>query len=141
MLQDFNHRISIVINRELPSWQILNTVAHISAYFGHKLDSRFGTGEYLESKDGVHLPRNSQFPFIALSASLNELFAFAKKVRGETDIQSMFFTREMIETTNDHDLANAISQKNVDEIELCGVGIFGENKRVKALTRDFKLWS
>ncbi len=44
MAQDFNRRISIVTDRELPAWQVLNTVAHISAYFGNKMGEQFDTG-------------------------------------------------------------------------------------------------
>ena len=35
--QDLDHRISIVVNKELPTWQALNAVAHVSAYYGNWL--------------------------------------------------------------------------------------------------------
>jgi len=141
MTQDFNHRISIVINRELPSWQVLNTVAHISSYFGNKLGAEFDTGENFISQDGILFPRNSQYAIIALSANSDQLSAFAEIVRAAQEVKSMFFIREMIEMTDDEELARMLTKKNGNEVELLGVGIFGENQRVKELTKQFKLWS
>lgn len=141
MTQDFNQRISVVINRELPSWQVLNTVAHISAYFGNKLGAEFNTGESFTSQDGVLFPRNSQYAIIALSANPDQLPTFAEAVRAAEDVKSMFFIREMIETTSDEEIVGMLSNKNGSEVELLGVGIFGENQRVKELTKQFKLWS
>lgn len=141
MKQDFNHRISIVINRELPSWQVLNTVAHISAYFGNQLGVEFDTGENFTSRDGVLFPRNSQYAIIALAANSDQIPAFAETVRSAQGVKSMFFIREMVETTSDEEIAEMLSQKNGNEIELLGVGIFGDNQIVKELTKAFKLWS
>lgn len=141
MPQDFSKRISIVVNRDLPSWQVLNTVAHISGYFGNKLGKRFDTGKYFVSQDETTFPRNSQYAIIVLSATADELVPFAGKVRSSKDVQSMFFIREMIETTDDKEIEEILSKKNATDVELLGVGIFGENDKIKELTKGFKLWS
>ena len=140
MKQDFDHKISIVINRELPSWQVLNTVAHISGYLGNVLGEQFRTGDNFQTQDGVLYPRNSQYAIIVLSATADQLSSFARSVREANDIQSMFFTREMIETTSDEEIMGELLNKTSNEIELLGVGIFGQNTRVKELTKQFKLW-
>ncbi len=61
MLQDFTKRFAIVLNKDLPSWQVLNTVAHISAYLGNKIEiqSPFDTGKYFITQDQKQHPRNS----------------------------------------------------------------------------------
>jgi hypothetical protein len=139
MTQDFDHRISIVVNNELPTWQVLNAVAHISAYFGNQLESKFGTGEYFTTQDNVVYPRNSQYAIIILGARPDELSAFATKARTGT-IQCMSFIREMIETTDDTEIIEALAQKPADQVEVLGIGFFGENQAVKGLTRQFRLW-
>ncbi len=141
MPQDFSKRISIAIDSALPNWQVLNVVAHISAYFGNQLGANFGTGKYFESQDGILFPRNSQYPIIALSANAQQLPIFAQSVREAQDVQAMFFIREMIETTDDQEIVELLSHKSNQDVELLGVGIFGENQRVKELTKAFKLWS
>lgn len=140
MSQDFSKRISIVINKELPAWQALNTVAHISAYFGNKLGTSFDTGEYFVTKDGINIPRNTQYPIIAFAATEAEIYSFASKAR-QTDVQSMFFIKEMIETSNDDEISKLVSKEKEESLTYLGAGIFGENSLVKSLTNGFKLWS
>ena len=141
MDQDFTRRVSIVINRELPSWQVLNTVSHIAAYFGNKLGADFDTGEFFETEDGTPYPRNSQYAIIALSASPDEMKSFEREVRATQEVRSMFFIREMIETTSDAEIIEMLSTKTDDQVEVLGIGVFGENQKIKVLTKRFKLWS
>lgn len=141
MSQDFNHRVSIVVNKELPSWQVLNTVAHIAAYFGNRMGDKFGTGEFFKTNDGVFYPRNSQYAIIVLSASPDRLPVFAKAAHAAKDVQNMSFIREMIETTDDSEITHQLASKNSADVELLGVGIFGENQHVKSLTKGFRLWA
>lgn len=141
MQQDMTKKISIVINKELPSWQVLNTVAHISAYFGNTLGENLTTGEYFETKDGVLYLRNSQYPIIALSAQPIQLEYFAQTVRKAQDVQVMHFIREMIETTSDDEIQKWLSKKTDEQVESLGIGIFGENQKVRELTKQFRLWS
>lgn len=114
MQQDFSRKITVVIDKTLPSWQVLNTIAHISAYFGNKMSEPFDTGDNFVTKDGVSLPRNSQFPIIALAANSAEaLKNLAQKVRGNEDVESMFYIKEMIETTDDSELELSIGAIDV----------------------------
>ncbi len=142
MNQDFSRKISIVVNKTLPSWQVLNIVGHISAYFGNKISEPFDTGKYFVTKDGINLPRNAQYPIIVLAAnSYEQLYNLAQKVRQERDVQSMFFIKEMIETSDDIEISKLVTQQNEAEITYLGVGLFGENEILKRLTSKFKLWA
>ncbi|MBU1110241.1 DUF2000 domain-containing protein [Patescibacteria group bacterium] len=137
--QDFTKRISMVVRDDLEEWQILNTVAHISAYFGNRLGEHFGTGDCFISADAVCLPRNTQYPIIVLSGKSEQLDCLARKVR-DADLQSMFFIREMVETSNDNNISASVGSKRESEIEYLGVGVFGDNQEVKRLTGQFRLW-
>ena len=139
MKQNFSKKIAIVVNKQLESWQVLNTVAHISAYIGNKMQDQFDTGEYFETEDGQKHPRNSQFPIIVLSATTEQLTNFIKEVRS-SDLLYIGFIREMIETTNDEEIVKILSNKQDGEIEYLGIGVFGSNEQVKELTRKFSLW-
>ncbi len=142
MPQDFDRRISIVVDRNLPIWQVLNTVGHISAYFGHKMNQPFDTGEYFITQDGINLPRNTQYPIVILAATDSEqLKKLAQDVREESDVQGMFFIKEMVETSNDIEIVTRVGVQKVADITYLGVGLFGENDYVKILTSGFKLWS
>ena len=139
MTQDFSKKVAIVIRRDLPSWQVLNAVAHISAYFGNKMEEEFGTGDFFISKDGIKYPRNSQYAIIVLGAGESELKAFANEVR-DSGLDHMEFLREMIETTDDDEIQAILSEKEDNMIEYLGVGIFGDKERVGKLSKRFSLW-
>lgn len=125
----------------MPSWQVLNTVAHIAAYFGNKIGKQFDTGEYFETRDGITYPRNSQHAIIVLSAKPKQLPEFAASARAADDVKTMYFIRDMIETNSDEEIVGWLAKKENSDVELLGVGIYGENSRLKELTSQFRLWS
>ena len=139
MPQDFSKRLAIVVNKDLPSWQAMNTVSHIAAYWGNKIKGEFGTGEYFTTKDGANHPRNSQYPIVIFSAKTSELKKFMEEARN-SDLLFMGFFREMIETTDDSEIEKIFAQKMDADVEYYGVGLFGENEKVKPLVKKFSLW-
>lgn len=139
MEQDFSKRISIVIRGDLPLWQAMNVVAHIAAYIGNKMKEAFDTGEYFATSDGKLYPRNSQFPIIIFTANHSEIISLTGDVKN-SGLLYLSFIREMIETTNDNKLQTILKNKKDEELEYLGVGFFGKNEEVKALTKRFSLW-
>jgi hypothetical protein len=139
-MQDFNQRIVVVVRKDLPGWQMANAVAHVSAYLGNKLAEQFGTGEFFTTKDGKDLPRNSQYPIIIKSADSGEQLKPLFEEVQTSGMVRLAFIREMIDFESDDELQAAVGQKNVSDIELLAVGIFGENEEVKRLTKKFGLW-
>lgn len=137
--QDFSKRITIIVNKNLEEWQVLNTVAHISAYIGNKMKDKFDTGDYFETKNGCKLPRNSQFPIIVLSAKSRDLRKLILNIRN-SNLLHIGFIREMIETTNDEEISKILSNKLENEIEYLGIGVFGENNQINILTKKLSLW-
>lgn len=146
--QDFSNRIAIVVNRDLENWQIANAVAHISGYMGHKLDEKFSTGENFVTKDGKNHPRNTQYPIVVLAAKPGQMSNFMEKVReartlrqaqGDTFLYHGFI-KEMIDTSNDAEISDILSNKDDSEVEYLGIGVFGDNEELKKLTNKFSLW-
>ncbi|HEV2403384.1 MAG TPA: DUF2000 domain-containing protein [Candidatus Saccharimonadales bacterium] len=137
--QDFSKKIVIVINKALEQWRVLNTVAHISAYIGHQLGDDFDTDDFFETKDNFKYPRNSQYPIILLRAKPTQLSNLMIKVR-ESGLLYHSFIREMIETTDDQEIVDILSNKNDDEIDYLGIGIFGETDKVNTITKNYQVW-
>ena len=137
--QDFSKKIVIVIDKTLEQWQTLNAVAHISAYIGHKLNNDFDTGDFFKTRDDLKHPRNSQYPIILLRAKPTQLSNLMAKVR-ESGLLYHGFIKEMIETSDDNEIAAILSNKNDSEIEYLGIGIFGEIDKVSALTKNYQTW-
>jgi hypothetical protein len=141
MAQDFSNRISIVIDKGLPTWQAMNTLAHISANFGHYLGENFDTGRAFITANGLMIPRNTQYPIIIFESDTELLQEFAKESISYENVKPMYFIREMIETSNDDEIVESVKGKNFQDVEFLGVGLFGDNTLLKAYTKKFKLWS
>jgi hypothetical protein len=137
--QDFTRKIAIVVNKELEQWQVLNTVAHVSAYIGHKLEDDFDTAENFVTSDGNNHPRNSQYAIIILRAKPGQLPNFMSKAR-ESGLLYHGFIKEMIETTDDDEITKILADKNDSEVEYLGIGVFGSKEQVETLTRNYQLW-
>ncbi len=139
MKQDFNKKIAIVVDKNIDNWQVLNAVAHASAYIGNKLSDNFITGDYFETKDHVKHPRNSQFPIIVLSAKSGQLKKLVNEIRN-SGLLYLGFIKDMIETNDDEEIVEALSKKLDSEIEYLGIGFFGDKEQVNRLTKKFSLW-
>ncbi len=137
--QDFSKKVTIVVRKDVEPWQVLNTVAHVSAYFGNQMEDDFDTGEFFITKDGVNHPRNSQYPIVVLRADSSELYPFVQDVRAK-GLKSINFVRDMIETSDDAELEERIGVQNDASLDYLGVGIFGDKEVLKELTKKFKLW-
>lgn len=138
--QDFSKRIVAVVNKELEPWQVANTVGHMSAFHGNQLSKgEFGSGEYFVTQDGIQLPRNSQYPILIKRADHKELHKLYKKAK-EAHVRVHVFIREMIETTDDSEIVASLKDKAIDQVDIYGVALFGDNDAVNALTKHFQLW-
>jgi hypothetical protein len=138
-MQDFSKRMAIVIRGDLPGWQVTNTIAHNAAYLGNKMHEPFDTGESFMTADDIGHPRNSQYPIIVLKCEAGDLLAFMGVVRA-SGLPYLGFFREMIETTDDAEIEAILAKKTDTELEYLGIGLFGLNETVKALTKKFSLW-
>ena len=131
--------MAIVINRDIEPWQVLNVASHIAAYLGNKMNDPFDTGKFFVTKDGKEHPRNSQYPIVIFSAKSAEFKKFIEPVRASC-LRYVGFSREMIETTNDREIEELFAKKLDSDVEYYGIGIFGENEKVKPLVKKFSLW-
>ena len=139
--QDFSKRIVVVVNKELASWQLANTIAHMSAYIGKQLGhEKFGTGDYFETADGLKLPRNSQYPIIIKRASESQLHSLFEKARAQR-LEHHVFIKEMQDTTNDSEIVERLRNQPESATTFYGVTLFGDNHDVDSLTNKFQLLS
>lgn len=139
MPQDFSKKMTIVVRDDMASWQLTNTVAHIAAFLGNKMQDPFDTGEFFVSKDGVNFPRNSQFGIVALKASKEELKALELATRASV-LPRLVYVQEMIDHGDDAELETALAAVSSEDMDILGIGLFGPKDELKALTGTFKLW-
>lgn len=139
MTQDFSKKITIVLRENLASWQLTNTIGHIAAYLGNKMQEPFDTGESFVTKEGNIIPRNSQFAIVALKASNEELKDLITKL-GSSQLLWIVYVQEMIDMIDDEELAKSLKQIESDKLDILGIGLFGSKDELKKLTGALKLW-
>lgn len=137
--QDFSRKIVIVVDKTQESWKILNTVGHISAYLGNKIKDKLTTGENFISSDGFEYPRNAQYPIVVLAGDSKEVRKLVKKVK-DSGLMHHIFIEEMIKTTNDQEIIDALKNMTSEEITALGVGVFGTIEDVNKLTKSFSVY-
>ena len=139
MTQDFSKKITIVLREDLVSWQLTNTIGHIAAYIGNKIQDTIETGENIVTKDGKTIPRNSQFAIVALKASIEELKNLSIQLRN-LGLCWIVYVQEMIDMIDDEELARSIDQIESDKLNILGIGLFGPKDELKKITGNLKLW-
>ncbi|HOX41156.1 MAG TPA: lysine--tRNA ligase [bacterium] len=132
---------TIVLNSDakmLP-WQRLNTAAHLSASFAARNEGKdLLYRDTVATKDGKELKLNIQHAIMIREASKSSISNLITSAR-QSGIDVFEFSREMLETTNDKKVAEQTAAKNLEEIELLGILLFGEKGKVEELTKDLKL--
>src|SRR3989344_3681425 len=125
----------------LEPWQIMNTVAHLSAAFGARSQKKLFKFDSIKTKDDKNIKLNIQHAIMIKTAdSSDAIWALSDKAQGE-GLEIAHFTREMIETTNDKKVAEQTQMKSQKDIDFLGLLIFGPKSKVDALTKDLKLFS
>lgn len=137
--QDKTKKAVIILNKELEGWQLTNTISHLSAYLGNQIGNNFSSRPSFVSKDGIEFPANSQYPFISMSASGNQLQNLFTKIK-KTDLKYLVYTQDMIDLGDDIELQKNYEKKNFEELDIIGIGVFGKNEEIDKLTKKFSLW-
>lgn len=139
--QDTSKRIVAVVDKTLEPWQVANTAAHMSAYHAHKMaKDEFDSGEFFVTKDNHLLPRNSQYPILIKKAEGKELRKLYKKAK-DAGVRFHVFVKEMIESGDDLQIVEALKEQSIDDIQMYGIALYGDNDAVNSLTKHFQLWN
>ena len=123
-------------------WQEMNTVAHLNAAFGARVGKAdLFTQDTVTSKDGKQIKLNVKNAIVlAVAQSSAEIFDLANTAKKE-GMEVEYFTREMLQTTNDKKIAEITATKNADEVEYLGVLVYGPKTEVYKMTETFPRFS
>jgi lysyl-tRNA synthetase class 2 len=128
----------IVVDREkLPeNWQVLNTVAHVTASFAARTGNKLFHKDKAVTKDEKNIPLNIQNAIMIKEGdNLREVF------HNIPEFSVGFpFTKEMLETTNDKKIIETILNKDDGEVEYLGVLVFGPRSVVEEYTKSYQLY-
>jgi hypothetical protein len=134
---------TVIINTDagLEPWQVLNTVAHVTAGYVGRTNEKLFWNNTVETSDGNRINLNvSHAIMIKKGTTSAELCRLVSEARRQ-GLEVSEFTREMLSTTNDRRVSDITRTKTIDEVEFLGIGIFGEKSAVDALTAGLELYS
>lgn len=138
--QNFDRKITLLVNKELEPWQVANAVAHMSGYFGNNIaKAEFTTADTFQTKDGKALPRNSQYPIMIKRASEKDLHKILQKARSE-HLKYHVFIKEMQDTNIDSEIVDRLTTEDESDVTFYGLGLYGQNDVIDGLTKHFQLW-
>ncbi len=138
--QDFSNRIVAIVNKDLEPWQVVNAVAHMDAIIGNELPKdQLTSGDYFFGKDGVAIPRNSQYPIIIMKADEKTLHKVYDKVL-DAGLLSHVFIKEMQDTTNDEEIVEILKNQPISETTFYGVSFFADHTKADEITKGVQLW-
>ena len=129
--------VIIDVDKLTEPWQVLNTVAHVSASFAARGGRSLFLTDTAKTSDGVSVPMNIQHAIMIKTGT--DLGTVLKSLpEGCTGTP---FTADMLATTNDKKVIAALKEKTASEVQYLGVLIFGPRSVVEEYTKDFPLYS
>ncbi|KXK27442.1 MAG: hypothetical protein TR69_WS6001000319 [candidate division WS6 bacterium OLB20] len=139
--QDTDSKFVIVLREGLEEWQRLNTIGHITALLGSELGhNNMTTRARFELAGDATIKANSQYPIIVMKAkSATQLFNLLEKAE-QQKVEIMPYVMDMIEHNLDEPLARSLSQKQKQDLDYLGIGLFGNSRDIDTLTKKFSLW-
>jgi len=57
----------------------------------------------------------------------------------ESGLSYLAYTKDMITYSDDIELAKVFQQQELKELKIIGIGVFGSNEKINALTKKFSL--
>jgi hypothetical protein len=137
--QDKSKKINIVLSEGLSGWQLTNTVGHISAYLGSIIKDDLLSRQTFSVSDGTEITANSQYPVITLIEKKEKMLNLLSKIK-EAHLPYLAYTEDMITYSDDIELSKVFEKKSLQDLEIIGIGFFGENEKVAKVTKNISLW-
>jgi hypothetical protein len=132
----YEDKIAIVIVDDLPVWQKLNVAAFLASSVAIKFPETHGR-PFITASNTEYLPFLKHPVLIYKAddeAQIKKAFARAKERKLHTGI----YTRQLFATKNEEENLKEIAACRDDDLDLAGIVIYGENKKVDKAVKDLK---
>lgn len=130
----YDNKIAIVILNNLENWQKLNVTAFLASSIAIALPETHGAP--LVSASGTAYLPFIKHPILVYGADNAEQLKRAFTRASERQLKIGVYTRELFATKNEEGNLAEIAKTVDDELDLVGIIIYGENRKVdKALDK------
>lgn len=136
-MHPFSNKLVAVLNKSIPSGNLMNALAHLSIGFGAKIGQEpLRLTNYKDADGGDH-PFISEIPFMVLEANSNKIRTL-RQAAIEQGIAFSDFTDTMTVGSYEEQIKRSAATAEKDLVYY-GIVLFGEWEKVTALTKKFSL--
>ncbi len=130
-----------VLNKEagLKNWQQLNAIAHLSASLACRQGRSLLKQDKIETKDQKKISLNIEQAIIIKEADSKKELLDLMKTAKQNELVVHEFIEEMITTSSDKKIIESVKGKNLEQVNILGVIVFGDKNKVDELTKNYKL--
>ena len=128
-------KAAVVLNENLPQGYLLNAAACITSGLFNQTQNVLG--EKIEGNNISFIPI-TKIPILILRQNKkpwDELLERAKKNK----LKYMLFTKEAQSTTSYEEYRERVTNKSLNEVEVVGIGVIGEQKLITKFAGDLAL--
>ncbi len=122
---------------EIPLWSKINTASHLSASFAARKAKKLLVQDHVKTQDNQEIDLSIPHGIVIRTANeykkLLEMLSEAKNQK----LEYTLFTKDMRDSKSQKDDIISISQKEFKDLEILGILVFGDKKKVDSLTKDF----
>ncbi len=134
------HRFVVVLNKKIETGRLMNALGHMAAGFSNMYPDKdtLRFDNYIDKDGGMH-PNISDNPFIVLSSDNSNQIRTLRNALKENNIPFNDFTSTMIVGTFAEQKQRTTETPEL-ELEYYGICFFGEDTKLRELTKKFSLW-
>jgi len=128
----YDKKIAVVIKDDLLPWQKLNVVSFLAGSISIQFPETHGQG--FKTADNVNFLPFSKHPALIYKADSTEKIQRAFQRARDRELAIGIYTKPLFDTRSGEENVAEIAKHTVDDLDLVGIIIYGENKKVdKAL--------
>lgn len=136
-MNKFSNKLVAVLNKSIPSGNLMNALAHLCVGFGAKIGQEpLRLTNYKDADGGDH-PFISEIPFMVLEANSNKIRTL-RQAAIEQGIAFSDFTDTMTVGGYEEQIRRSAETAEKDLVYY-GIVLFGDWEKVTALTKKFSL--
>jgi hypothetical protein len=135
----YENKIAVVVLKNLDDWQKLNVTAFLASSVAISFPDTHG--EPLISASGTAYLPFLKHPILVYAADSEEQIKRAFSRATERELHVGIYTRELFATKNEEDNITEIAKHTDADLDLVGIVIYGENKKVDTAVDKLKFHS
>lgn len=136
-MNKFTNKLVAVLNKSIPSGNLMNALAHLCIGFGAKIGQEALRLTNYKDADGGDHPFISEIPFMVLEANSNKIRTL-RQAAIEAGIAFSDFTDAMTIGGYEEQIKRSAETAEKDLVYY-GIVLFGDWEKVTALTKKFSL--